>query len=75
MLTDSTRPDLHLIIESKGDIFDNATANAKRIAVESQWIPAVEATGDYGRWRYVYLTEHSNIETETSAAIAGAQHG
>ena len=75
VLTDSTQPDLHLIIESKGDIFDNATANAKRIAVESQWIPAVEATGDYGRWRYVYLTEHSNIETEISAAIAGAQHG
>ena len=73
--TEDDQPDLHLIIECKGKPYDDASANAKRIAVESQWIPAVEATGDYGRWRYVYLTEDSDFGAAISAAIAGADHG
>ena len=74
-LTADGEPPLHLIIECKGKPFDDASANAKRIAVESQWIPAVESTGEYGRWRYVYLTEDSNIEAELSSAVVGANHG
>ena len=66
---------LHLIIECKGKPFDDLSANAKRNAVEQQWIPAVEATGEYGRWRYVYLTGDSHIAAGISAAIAGANDG
>lgn len=73
--TPAGEPPLHLIIECKGKPFDDASANAKRIATESQWIPAVEATGQYGRWRYIYLTEESNIEAAITAEIAGANHG
>ena len=74
-LTADGEPPLHLIIECKGKPFDDASANAKRTAVEQQWIPAVEATGEYGRWRYVYLTEDSNIEAELTATVVGANHG
>ena len=66
---------LHLIIECKGKPFDDASADAKRNAVQQQWIPAVEATSDYGRWRYVYLTDDSHIAAAISSAIAGANHG
>ncbi len=69
-----TEADLHLIIESKGEIYDDESAAAKRDAVERQWIPAVEASGEYGRWRYVYLTNQSGIEAAISAAIAEARH-
>ncbi len=72
--TPDGEPPFHLIIECKGTPFDDASANAKRIATESQWIPAVEATGEYGRWRYVYLTEESNVEAAITAEIAGANH-
>lgn len=70
------RPPLHLIIECKGKIYDDAEANAKRIAVEQQWIPAVEGSTDsgldqVGRWRYLYLTEDTHIQAAISAAIAG----
>ena len=75
VVTGEGDPPLHLIIECKGKIFDDASANAKRLAVEHQWIPAVEGTGDYGRWRYVYMTEDSHIASAISAAIAGANHG
>ncbi len=75
VVTGDDEPPLHLIIECKGKLFDDASANAKRIAAESQWIPAVEASGDCGRWRYVYLTEDSHITAAISAAIAGASHG
>ncbi|MYA01496.1 MAG: hypothetical protein F4038_02175 [Chloroflexi bacterium] len=73
-IRDGEQPDLHIIIEAKGDIFDNATANAKADAVKTQWIPAVEATGDFGRWRYVYLTSNSDIEAEISRAVGGTGH-
>lgn len=75
VFTAEEEPPLHLIIECKGKLFDDTSAEAKRRAVRQQWIPAVEATGRYGRWRYVYLTEESNIEAAISTEIAGAQHG
>ena len=73
------QPPLHLIIECKGDLYDDASANAKRIAVEQQWIPAVEGSTDsglnpIGRWRYVYITDGVDIPTAISAAIAEANH-
>lgn len=73
---DKDQPPLHLIIECKGKIYDDAEANAKRIAVEQQWIPAVEGATDSGldpagRWRYLMITEDTHIHAALSAAISG----
>ena len=71
---DGDGPERHLIIECKGRIYEGAEAEAKREAVETMWIPAIEGMrGDgrgYGQWRYCYITEDDDPGAAISAAIA-----
>ena len=73
-LPDGAEP-LHLIIECKGELYDDAAANAKRTATMQQWIPAVEhGIEGIGRWRYVWITADSDIPAALSAAIEEAAY-
>ena len=75
--TRDDEPPLHLIIEAKGDIWNEAKAaevEAKANTVRTQWIPAVESIEGIGRWRYLMITENSHIHAALSAAIMEADH-
>ena len=61
-----------LVIEFKGPVDEHA--DAKRLAVESRWLPAVNGSADpacRGRWAYLFLENESSIEAELSRAIDG----
>ena len=75
VLTPDGEPSLHLIIECKGALFDDESAEAKADTVRSLWIPAVErGLPELGRWRYIYLVDPPNIADRISAEIANADH-
>jgi type III restriction enzyme len=61
---------LHLIVEVKG-VPDDRT-NAKAAAAETQWVPAVNAWGELGRWRYLEVVDPWD-GIELIRALGGAQ--
>ena len=60
----------NLVIEFKGPI--DPHANAKRSAIETRWLPAVNASPDpacRGLWAYLFLENESAIEAELDQAV------
>jgi len=53
------RPDEHLILETKG--FDEL-AEVKAAAAE-RWVSAVNADGDFGRWRYAMARSVNEVRS------------
>ena len=53
---------LHLVVEVKG--FRAADAQAKKEAMETCWIPGVNAHGCHGRWGFLELRDPFDMEVE-----------
>ncbi len=66
---------VHLIVECKG--VPDAHSERKKQAVETRWIPAVQASGHLPgwlrRWSFVELTELENPSADISEAIRQAR--
>ncbi len=61
---------LHVVVEVKGMRGEESRAKAE--AMETCWIPAVNAVGRHGRWAYLELREPSEMEHDLDAGIATA---
>ena len=66
---------VHLIVECKG--VPDALSDRKRQAVETRWIPAVQAStqlpGWLRRWSFVELTELENLPADIGEAVRQAR--
>ena len=66
---------VHLIVECKGA--PDAHSERKKLAVESRWIPAVQASGQLPnwlrRWAFVELTELDGLSADLNEAIRQAR--
>ena len=66
---------VHLIVECKGA--PDAHSDRKKQAVESRWMPAVQASGQLPawlrRWSFVELTELDNLSVDLNEAIRQAR--
>lgn len=51
---------LNLVIEVKG--YRRQDADDKKRAMETQWVPGVNALGEYGRWDFLELTDLYEME-------------
>lgn len=58
---------LHLIVEIKG--YRREDAKDKKIAMDTYWIPGVNALGTHGRWAFAEFTEIYQIESDFRAKI------
>ena len=56
---------LHLVVEIKG--YRGQDAIDKKEAMETQWVPGVNALGTYGRWAFAELTEARRFESDLAA--------
>jgi type III restriction enzyme len=68
-IDDGRGPDdpLILIVEVKGYRGENAKQKAE--TVRGQWLPAINARGDYGRWDFVEFTDPYEMEDALAAQI------
>ncbi len=48
----------NVVVEIKGQVTDSADAKAK---AAERWVAAVNRLGDYGRWRYLLVTDPSRL--------------
>ena len=66
---------VHLIVECKGA--PDAHSERKKLAIESRWIPAVQASGQLPnwlrRWAFVELTELDGLSADLNEAIRQAR--
>ncbi|MCY4237647.1 MAG: nucleotidyltransferase domain-containing protein [Rhodospirillaceae bacterium] len=51
---------LHLVVEIKG--YPDGKAAEKRSAMETYWVPGVNALGSCGRWKFVEFTDIRDME-------------
>ena len=51
---------LHLVVEIKG--YRNEDAKAKKITMETYWVPGVNNLGQYGRWAFAEFTDVFDME-------------
>ena len=58
---------LHLVVEIKG--YRNQDAVAKKIAMDTYWVPGVNSLGDYGRWAFAEFRDVYDIEAEFDGLI------
>ena len=58
---------LHLVVEIKG--YRGQDARDKKEAMETQWVPGVNALGIYGRWAFAELTRAGAFESDLEAAL------
>ncbi len=58
---------LNLIVEIKG--YRGEDAREKKNAMESYWLPGVNALGQYGRWAFAEFTNVYDIQAELERAI------
>jgi type III restriction enzyme len=61
---------LNLVIEIKG--YRGEDAKEKKTAMDTYWVPGVNALGTYGRWAFAELTELFDIQKDFDAAVCGA---
>ena len=52
---------LHLVVEIKG--YRNEDAKAKKITMETYWVPGVNNLGQYGRWAFAEFTDVYDMES------------
>ena len=64
VLDDGRGPDdlLHVVVEIKG--FRGADAQIKKAAIETLWLPGVNALGTHGRWAFAELSDLYQIEAD-----------
>ena len=58
---------LHLVVEVKG--YRGQDARDKKEAMETQWVPGVNALGTWGRWGFAELTEARRFESDLEALL------
>jgi type III restriction enzyme len=58
---------LHLVVEIKG--YRREDAKEKKATMDTYWVPAVNNLGSYGRWAFVELTDHYEIEAEFNRIV------
>lgn len=58
---------LHLVVEIKG--LRGEDAKEKKAAMETAWVPAVNAVGTFGRWDFVELTDVHEIDKKFAEKI------
>ena len=61
---------LHLIVEIKG--YRNQDAVAKKLTMDTYWVPGVNNLGDYGRWAFAEFRDVYDIEAEFGGLIRTA---
>jgi type III restriction enzyme len=61
---------LHLVVEIKG--YRGEDAKEKKSTMETYWVPAVNYSGEQGRWAFAELTDIYEIESEFEATVAAA---
>ena len=59
---------LHLIVEIKG--YRNEDAKAKKITMETYWVPGVNNLRQYGRWAFAEFTDIFDMEVGFSDLIS-----
>ena len=59
---------LNLVVEIKG--YRNEDAKAKKITMETYWVPGVNNLRRYGRWAFAEFRDVFNIEAEFDALIS-----
>ena len=64
---DGQEDPLNLIIEIKG--YRGEDVREKNNAMESYWLPGVNALGSYGRWAFAEFTDVYDIQTELERVI------
>lgn len=62
---------LNLVLEATGDRREDEDedADAKRRAMESQWIPGVNHLGTHGRWSFAELTGPRELEPDSERTL------
>ena len=71
VLVDDGRGDadlLHLVVEIKG--FRREDASAKKLAMETYWLPAVNNLGTHGRWAFAEFGDVYQMEADFAAKVA-----
>jgi type III restriction enzyme len=58
---------LHLVVEVKG--YRREDAKDKKLAMETYWIPGVNASGQFGRWAFVEFIEVFGMEADFAAKV------
>jgi type III restriction enzyme len=61
---------LHLVVEIKG--YRGEDAKEKKSTMETYWVPAVNHSGEYGRWSFAELTNFFEIEADFAAKVETA---
>jgi type III restriction enzyme len=61
---------LHLVVEIKG--YRGEDAKEKKSTMETYWVPAVNYSGEYGRWAFAELTDVWQIETDFESNVQSA---
>ena len=61
---------LHVVVEVKG--MRGEDAKAKKEAMDSFWVPAVNALGSHGRWAFLELRDPHQMQDDFDAGIAAA---
>ena len=60
---------LHLVVEIKG--YRNEDAKAKKLTMETYWVPGVNNLGQYGRWAFAEFTDVYDIESGFYGLVQG----
>ena len=58
---------LNLVVEIKG--YRNEDAKAKKLTMDTYWVPGVNNLRRYGRWTFAEFTDVFNIEAEFDALV------
>jgi len=61
---------LNLVVEIKG--YRREDAKNKKLAMETQWIPGVNASQQHGRWAFAEFTQLYEIESNFAAKVEEA---
>ena len=59
---------LHLVVEIKG--YRNEDAKAKKLTMETYWVPGVNNLRQYGRWAFAEFTDVYDMEAGFGALIS-----
>ena len=60
---------LHLVAEVKG--YRRGDAQLKATVMHTQWVPGVNALGDWGRWTFAEFTAVFEIEADFAKLVDG----
>ena len=69
LVDDGRGPDdlLHLVVEIKG--YRREDAKAKKMTMDTYWVPGVNNLKQYGRWAFAEFKEVHKIESDFEARV------